>query len=235
MAFIGDDYVKQPIKAVVLTFHGLGYTDMKTIPDKDELELSSHGALCVFPYCSPWNWMNEITVKVIDEIVRQTYKQFNVPDTVPLILRGSSMGGHAALNYALYGFKTPAMVAVNSPVMDLSYHMNERPDLPRTFLYAYGFGAKPLTEALKENSPSEQAERMPYVPYLVIHGTDDTAVNKAAHSDVFVNRMRESGHEIEYIEAKGMGHCNFVDYSVYRRYIDFIIRFISEIKNLDDK
>jgi len=225
IAFIGDSFVKGPVRAVVLTFHGLGYTDMKTLPDSDELELAGRGALCVFPYCSPWNWMNEITVKVVDETVRKVYGQFAIPDNTPLILRGGSMGGHAALNYALHGYKAPAAIAVNCPAIDLTYHMGERPDLPRTFLYAYGFGSKPFAEAMKENTPSEQAERMPHVPYLVIHGTADRAVNKAAHSDIFVNRMRETGHEVEYIEAEGMEHCVFADYDVYRRYMDFVISF----------
>jgi len=225
VAFVGNAYVKGPVKAVALSFHGLGYTNMKTLPETDELELAYHGGLCVFPYCSPWGWMNEITVKVVDEIVRRVYAECGVPGDVPLILRGGSMGGHAALNYALHGAKTPAAVAVVCPAVDLTYHMNERPDLPRTFLYAYGFGPKPFAEELKENTPSENAQRMPYVPYLVIHGTADHAVNKAAHSDIFVDRMRETGHEVEYIEAEGMEHCVFADYAVFRRYMDFTLGF----------
>ncbi|GHU78475.1 hypothetical protein AGMMS49992_29170 [Clostridia bacterium] len=41
VAFIGDAYLKEPIKAVVFTFHGLGHTAMRSTLDVDELELWS--------------------------------------------------------------------------------------------------------------------------------------------------------------------------------------------------
>ncbi len=227
VAFIGDNYVKGPIRAVVLSFHGLGYGAEKKTPDTDELELAARGALCVFPYYGPWSWMNRGARSLVDEIVARAYREFALDDSVPLILRGGSMGGHAALNYARYSKRRPAAVACNCPVADPKFHSTERTDLPRTFLYAYGMSGQTMREAFFENSPVEQAADMPRVPYLIIHGTEDKAVNKAAHSDVFVARMKAEGHDIEYVEAPGMGHCAFVDYAVYRRYQDFVLAHIS--------
>jgi dipeptidyl aminopeptidase/acylaminoacyl peptidase len=82
-----------------------------------------------------------------------------------------------------------------------------------------------MDEAFTENSPLEQAGNMPQVPYFIIHGDADKAVNKAAHSDKLVRCLRETGHDVEYIEAPGMGHCAFNDYSLFRKMREFTFRY----------
>ncbi|MDR3084925.1 MAG: prolyl oligopeptidase family serine peptidase [Christensenellaceae bacterium] len=223
VAFVGDAFVKGPIRAVVLSFHGLNFSAQKLWPDLDEIELAAHGALCIYPYYGPWSWMNAESRRLVDEIVERAYAEFGLSDEIPLFIRGGSMGGYSALVYALNARRRPKAVACNCPVTDPEFHLAERSDLPRTFLLAYGLGEKPLEEVLIENSPLRQAGRMPRVPYFIVHGTVDPAVNKQAHSDRFVKRMRELGHEVNYVEAEGMGHCGFVDYDVYRQYQDFIL------------
>lgn len=226
VAFVGGDYVVGPVRAVVLTFHGLGCTWERHLPDPDELELAAHGALCVFPYYGPWSWMNANSRRLVDEIVERAYAEYSLSADVPLIIRGGSMGGHAALNYARYSRRPPAAVACNYPVTDPEFHATERSDLPRTFLLAYGMDGRPIEEVFNENSPLKQAAAMPRIPYLIVHGTQDTAVSKAAHSDVFVKRMRELGHQVEYIEVEGMPHGCVTDFAAYRRYQDFVLGFI---------
>lgn len=223
-AFTGAAFVKGPVRAVVLRFHGLGAGALKTGLDLDELELAGAGALIVYPYYGPWSWMNRRARELTDEIVRLVYRDFKLDDSTPLVITGGSMGGHAALNYARYSERKPAAVACNCPVTDPRFHSTERPDLPRTFINAYGLDGIPMDAAFIENSPLEQAEKMPQVPYFIIHGQDDKSVNKAAHSDKFVSRMREAGHKAEYVEAPGMGHCAFNDYSLFRKWEDFILK-----------
>jgi dipeptidyl aminopeptidase/acylaminoacyl peptidase len=224
-AFIGSSFVKGEIRAVILRFHGLGAGGLKTGLDADELQMAGQGGLIVYPYYGPWSWMNRNARMLTDEIVEKVYKEFSLDDTVPLIITGGSMGGHAALNYARYSKRKPAAVVCNCPVTDPRYHFSERPDLPRTFIHAYGFDGISLEEAFIENSPLEQAEKMPRVPYFIIHGDADKAVNKAAHSDKFVRRMIETGHKVEYIEAPGMEHCAFNDYSHYCKMMEFILKY----------
>ncbi len=226
VAFVGAPYVKGPVRAVVLSFHGLGYSMEKKLPDTEELELAASGALCVFPYYGPWSWMNRQARALVDEIVRRVFQEYRLPSGTPLILRGGSMGGHAALIYARYAKKEPAAVACNCPVADPRCHATERPDLPRTFVYAYGLDGGDMQAAFAENSPIEQAAAMPRVPYFVVHGTADQSVSKAMHSDRLVAAMRACGHDVTYVEAEGMGHCAFLDFAVYRRYQDFVLRFI---------
>jgi dipeptidyl aminopeptidase/acylaminoacyl peptidase len=227
MAFMGNAFVKGKIRAVVLRFHGLGGVSLKSGLELDELELAGAGGLIVFPYYGPWSWMNRGARELTDRVVELTYRDNELADSVPLIITGGSMGGHAALNYARYSKRKPAAVVCNCPVTDPRFHSTERPDLPRTFINAYGLDGISMDAAFTENSPLEQAEHMPKVPYFIIHGDDDKSVNKAAHSDKFVSRMRETGHQVEYVEGPGMGHCAFNDYSLFRKMEDFILGYFT--------
>lgn len=62
-------------------------------------------------------------------------------------------------------------------------------------------------EAVKTASPLHQAETMPDIPYLIVHGDADTAVNKQQHSDRFVERLKKT-HDVTYVEVPGMRHCD---------------------------
>ena len=110
---------------------------------------------------------------------------------------------------ALYARITPKACFANCPVCDLPFHATERPDLPRTVYLAFAHYECGLEEALQRTSPLHQARKMPKIPYTIIHGDADQAVNKALHSDRFVAAMRAAGHDVTYIEVPGMPHCDF--------------------------
>jgi len=46
------------------------------------------------------------------------------------------------------------------------------------------------------------------LPYLVIHGTEDRAVN-IGPTDDFVELLKKSGYQVEYIRVEGAGHGDF--------------------------
>lgn len=223
VAYVAQEPLRGEVRAVVLIFHGLNAVSVMNRTPIEELELAAGGALCVYPYFGPWSWMNGRSRTLVDAIVERVYAEYGLSDSIPLILRGGSMGGHAALTYALYAKRVPAAVECNCPVTDPRFHATERPDLPRTFLHAYGLDGRDIEAVFAENSPVEQVAKMPRVPYLIIHGTADLAVNKQAHSDVFVAKLRQAGHEVEYVQVPEMGHCAFNDYAAFRRYQDFVL------------
>ena len=64
---------------------------------------------------------------------------------------------------------------------------------------------------------------MPDIPYLIIHGDQDTAVGKTQHSDKLVAALRERNLQVDYQEQAGMGHCGPFDWALQRRYIDFAL------------
>jgi len=229
MAWIGDQFVTGPITGVIVTFHGLGDPGLKTVPAYEENEWAAAGGLVVMPYSGPWSWMNRSAREFVDELIDAIYTHYNLSASVPLIIRGGSMGGFCALLYTRYSKHPIKACQALFPVCDLKYHFSERPDLPRTIYHAFYGYEEDLDTLFKEHSPVDQVQSLPRVPYQILHGDADQAVNKAAHSDRMVCAMRESGLQVEYIEVPGMGHHAPLFFDVYRRTIDFVKEMLNSV------
>jgi dipeptidyl aminopeptidase/acylaminoacyl peptidase len=225
-AFIGEQFVRGPIRGVVLALHGLGGMGPKGGVDTDELEWAGAGGLVVFPYYGPWSWMNRQARGFIDDLVASVYTHYKLGPEIPVIVTGGSMGGLSALLYTRYAKKPPVACLAVFPVCDLAFHFQERPDLPRSIRGAFMGYSEPLEQLLAEHSALAQVPGMPRIPYQIIHGDADQAVNKAAHSDRFVAAMRQAGHQVDYMEVPGMGHGSNVPLSVLQRRIEFVQRFL---------
>ena len=223
-AWVGDDFLKGPARAVIVVFHGLNSGWIKNNAGNDEAEWGASGGLVVFPYYGPWAWMNRSARGFVDSLIPAVYRQFNVPPEVPLIIVGGSMGGQGALIYTRYSPHIISACLADYPVCDTAYHFTERPDLPPTMRYAYRDEPN-FQLALEAHSPVAQAEHMPRIPYLIIHGDKDTAVNKEKHSDRFVSEMKLAGRPVEYVQVPGMGHGSNIPFEVLRKRIDWVMSF----------
>ena len=221
VAWVGAEHVTGKIKGVILRFHGLGNGSLKTGLETDEQELAKRGGLVVFPYYGPWAWMNRTARTMLDELVDAIYLKYGLTDKVPLICTGGSMGGHGSLLYTRYAKRPVRACYANCPVCDLASAFRERSDLPPTIRHALGYPAK-LEPLLTEHSPLKQVAAMPDIPYLIVHGGKDTAVNKQNHSDRMVAAMRKRKLQVEYIELPAMGHCGPLPLAVIHRSIKFI-------------
>jgi alpha-beta hydrolase superfamily lysophospholipase len=221
-AWIGADFLSGEVSGIVLRFPGLGNATIKTEADLAELEWGHRGALVVIPYHDPWGWMNPRVVSFMDELIDGIRARHALGGEVPLISTGGSMGGHAALLYSIRSRHKVAACLANCPVCDLPFHYSERVDLPRTMHHAFGSYGD-ITEALRANSPLHQVDQLPDIPYLLLHGALDPAVNKQAHSDPMVAAMRRRHLRVEYIECPLMLHCGPLDYETSRRISDFIM------------
>jgi dipeptidyl aminopeptidase/acylaminoacyl peptidase len=223
VSWVGDECLRQPLRGVVLVFHGLGHTGTKQGPSTEELAWGAAGGLVVFPYYGPWSWMNRAARAFVDDLVDSVWQQFSVPADAPLICTGGSMGGGSSLLYTRYARRKVAGCLANCPVCDMAFHFNERPDLPKTFRHAFRGYGEGMDAALAEHSPLRQAGQMPDIPYLLLHGGKDQAVNKQRHSDAFVAAMRAAGRtNVEYVEVPDMGHCGPMPIDVLQRTIDFV-------------
>ncbi len=207
-AFTNISEIRKPVRGLVLSFHGLGYMGEITEQNDYTLRLADLGIAFVFPYYGPWSWMNRSGVRFTDALVEAVFHRFSLPDTTPIVSTGGSMGGLSALVYPVYARRTPVAVAADSPVCDLVYHFDERPDLPRTLVAAFGDYSCSFEEALRSASPLHLVDRMPKIKYYIVHGDKDTAVNKKAHPDRLVPEMKKAGLDVTYIEVPGMEHCN---------------------------
>lgn len=223
-AYHNAETCARPFRAVVLEFHGLGFSGLVQEPPALAGECAKRGALYLFPYYGPWSWMNDTAVRYTDEVIKAAKEYYRLPPDIPMISTGGSMGGLSALIYTRYAAVTPVACAANCPVCDLPYHFTERPDLPRTMFCAFGHYDCDFTQALETASPLHQVERMPDIPYYIVHGDADQSVGKRMHSDRFVGKMRRA-HRVTYDEVPGMKHCALKDEALMR-YYDFIFRFL---------
>lgn len=211
-AYTNLSLLKGRPRAVALNFHGLNAVSLRTDPTDFEVDCASHGVLSIWPYYGPWSWMNLPSVHYVDDVVAAFFDKLALPKDTPLLSTGGSMGGLSALIYTRYARRTPDACFANCPVCDLPYHATERPDLPRTVYLAFAGYECGLEQAMRMHSPLHQAQQLPDIPYYVVHGTADTAVNKAMHSDRFVAAMRQYGKRITYVEVPGMTHCDLASF-----------------------
>lgn len=222
VAWLSMEYVKPPISGIVLRFPGLNATYLKMDPDPNDLEWGQSGALTVHAYQDPWGWMNAQTQQFIDDLVDAIRQRHELGPEIPLLSTGGSMGGHASLLYSIKSRHRVAACMALYPVCDLPFHYGERSDLPRTMHHAFG-NYEDISKALCENSPLDQVDAMPDIPYLLIHGEKDQAVAKAAHSDALVSAMRRRQLQVEYVECPKLGHGGPMDYETSRKTVDFVL------------
>lgn len=204
--YLNDALCQPPYKGLVIQFYGLGNTTMYKEPPAMAMDLAQAGILYLVPYTNPWAWMNPEAVALTDELVDVIFDHYHLPENLPIVSTGGSMGGHGALVYTRYAKRTPAACVANCPVCDLPYHFTERPDLPRTLYSAYFHLEGQWPQVLEAYSPLHLAQEMPDVPYILFHCEKDQAVNKARHSDRLVATLRPE-HHVTYYEVPGMGHC----------------------------
>lgn len=222
VAWIGETTVRPPIQKIVLRFSGLGGSDMKAGADGMELEWGQAGALVVTPYHNPWAWMNPAARAFVDELLDGIKARHRLPTDIPVIATGCSMGGQGVLIYTRYARHLIAACVAISPVCDLPYHYTERPDLPRTMHDAFGSYGN-IDTALEAHSPYHQTSDMPDIPYLLVHGDQDRAVNKEHHSDQLAAEMSRRGLNLHYYQQAGMGHCGPYDWPLLRTITDFVL------------
>lgn len=221
-AWFGDKQLKGKIRGVALSFHGLG-DYIKEDPITVEIGWADDGWLVVYPYYGGWSWMNREARAFVDKLVDSVYEHYSLSDDIPLVCTGGSMGGLSALLYTRYSKRKVSACAALFPVCDLKHHYSERPDLPISISYAFRGYKEDLDQLFIEHSPLQQVEKMPDIPYLIMHGDCDKAVNKKAHSDKLVLEMKKRNMNVEYLEIPGMGHGTAMPLEVSKHMIEFIM------------
>ncbi len=226
VAYVGDNYLDGPPRALVVNHQGLGAPEFRKGPGIEEYLWQKAGALVLFPYSHPWGWMNREARAFVDELIADTFRLYGLGPEIPIIAAGGSMGGCSALLQARYSRHSVVGCLAIYPVCDTAYHFTERPDLPRTMFLAFGGYEGTFEEALAEQSPLAQAEQMPDIPYCLIHGDADKAVGKEMHSDKFVRRLRDLGRKVDYLEVPGYGHEGWANQRVV---LDKIVGFVTSL------
>lgn len=222
-AYTNEDKIAGEIKGVVVEFFGLGFQNMfEDLPQGNSY--AEKGLLFVVPYTNPWGWMNRSETGLADEIIDVLFEKLSLPQDIPLIYTGGSMGGLGGIVYTKYSKRTPASCVVSCPVCDLPYHYTERPDLPRTLYSAFYDYDGSFDEALKSASPIHLAHEMPKsVSYHIIHCDEDKSVNIDRHSKIFVSEMKKYGYDITFDICRGRDHCD-LSQEMKDKYFSYIFK-----------
>lgn len=207
-AYCNHTICKKPIKGIVVFFYGLGFNSMFEENPPEGVDFAEHGILYLVPYQNPWAWMNRQNVTFCNELMDVLYREMALPDNLPVVYAGRSMGGLSCLVYTAYAKRIPTACVANCPVCDLPFHFTERPDLPRTLYSAFSDYDGTLVEALRSASPMHLIDRMPVSTiFHIFHCEEDQKVNKQIHSDAFVAKMG-SEHIVNYYSVPERGHCD---------------------------
>lgn len=207
--------IKEDIRALVMEFPGLdggsclgGQTHVGDLNSGYAIRCAQRGILLVYPFVGPWSWMNDVAVNTTDMIIDAVKEKYSLPDDIPMVNSGGSMGGAGALMYTVNGKHRAVACAASGPVCDITRIHDDFPDGVCTVYRAVAHYDMPLCEALMSISPMYQLDRMPRIPYFIAHTTGDTIVPIAKNSDPFVSAMREIGHAIEYVVVPDQAHCD---------------------------
>lgn len=228
-AYSNAHLLKDAPRGIVVSFFGLGQNRMLDADPEEGIFFAERGILYLYPYNAPWCWMDREAVLYTDEVIDAMITGLSLPEDIPVVLTGGSMGGLSALVYARRAARTPVACAVVCPVCDLPYHYTEREDLPRTLYHAFFFEEGEIGEVLKTASPLHLVPEMPDISYTVFHCCNDKAVNKEKHSDRFVAAMRAAGRRVTYIEVPGRGHCA-LPYDLRAQYLSLCAEEIEKQK-----
>lgn len=226
-AFINTDSLILPVKAVCVDFHG--YTDATMISKSEGKAklLGEKGIAWVFPYYSVWAWMSEASQEFNEQVLDAVYRKLRIPDTVPLIITGGSMGGLTALCYQVYGKRKAVACAANCPVTDMGVFFRDFAKDRRAILSAHILDERPLETVCNAYSPVKLVEKMPYIPYMLIFGEKDAAITERFMPE-FVEKMKASGHNVRCVVQKDMTHCAI---SSHKEALDIWCDFIVDQAN----
>lgn len=212
-AYSNDKICTKPIKGVIVGFFGLGDMTMYGEDPGNGVMYGQMGILYVVPYNNPWSWMNRQAVGYTDEVLDVLFKKYDLPDDLPIVSSGGSMGGQQSLVYSAYA-KRPLVASVaNCPPCDMLYHYTERRDLPRTMYSAFYNYDGTMENAIKSVSPVHLAAegKMPKITYSVFHCDCDRMVNIDSHSRKLAAEMEKKGYDIHLYVSKDRDHCQLTD------------------------
>jgi len=226
LAFHNLDRLSGRPRGLVLAFHGMGAPPMRETLDPPHIDLAERGIAWVFPYYGPWCWLNRSACRFVDAVVEHVRTEFGLPAGAPLVTTGCSMGGFAALAYARDGAHRVDAVVANCPATDLPALARYRPDIPRALAYAHRGETMPFDQWIVDHSPLHGIDRMPDIPYLIVHGDADEAVPKPTQGDPMAAALRDAGRSIDYIEVPGMPHCGPLPEPVHEKMHRFVVEAV---------
>ena len=205
--YSNDHLIKGKVKGIVIEFCGFNTVNYFCDDIQEGREYADKNIVYLRPYYNPWCFMNRVAVKYVDEIVSVIVDKYNLGKNAKIVSTGFSMGALGALVYSVYATITPCACIANSPVCDLVYHYQTRPQVARALYGSFYEYDGTLIEALKTSSPIHLIDKMPNIPYTIFHCECDATLDIEKHSTRLVNAMKDK-FSVNYIKVPYRVHCD---------------------------
>lgn len=214
------NYIEGDIKGIVMEFPGLGgssclggLVSMGEYNTGWAQNCGKNGILVMYMYCGPWSWGNKGVVRMADLVIDALKEHFDLPDDIPVVSTGGSMGGIGALNFTHGSRHNIVACMAACPCYDIlgeytSFNVN--PSFPRTYITAVYNYDMTLTDALKSITPCENIETMPKVPYYIVCNENDECFDDEGMKK-FAKDMEDAGHNVTFKFLPGTTHGQFTD------------------------
>lgn len=166
--------------------------------------LAAHGYYVVVPGLGKRHFMNDDAKRALDGVVAEVLEQNDI-DADRVHVMGTSMGGGAALAYALHRPDMIRSVCAVMPMTDVACWVQENPKYLPQVAEAYGGTVEECPEAYEANSAVLHADVLASIPILLIHGQADRTV-LPAQSDRLADAIHEHGGQCAVLRVEGGGH-----------------------------
>lgn len=190
-------------------------------------ELGKQGILLVYVFTGPWNWMRDVSVKTVDDIIDAVIEKYNLMKSIKIVYTGGSMGGLGALSYNVYGKHKAVGCAVSCPVCDLFAVSKVTPFFEASVYFACAHYETDYDSAVRALSPLYFVDKFPRNKYFVLSCNDDKLISLKEHGTPLLEKMQERGLNVQSIELDGMGHCCHTPESI-KEFINFIVTCFNE-------
>lgn len=205
-AYSNDKLITGPVKGMVVHFFGSG-TMLTCEEDSPEAKAyAEKGIIQLFPYYNPWAWCTPNTRAFIEELMDVLFARYDLPEDLPIVYSGSSMGGMTALAFSALSKRKPVACVPCCPVCDIFTYLDAGYCNIRT-VYSSWYGEEgTLEENLKSVSPLYMVDRLPDIKYYFFHGDCDTVIRPALNTEPLVEALRQKGYDVTYHVIPGAAH-----------------------------
>lgn len=217
-----ENYDFQKQYPLILYFYGRGGSALNINFASSEFNVFwekayKSGYIIAIPECGSDSWFNENAENVTLEMLDFLSKKLSIAQGCYVI--GGSMGGASALIFAAKHKEKVKAVCDIFGITDYTRFYNEG-NYRDSIAKAYGGTPSEKPQAYLDRSAINHIDELKGIPILVIHGDKDTIVPKW-HSDLFVEKLKQSGGTVEYIVVPGKGHENSIIKNLEDRIISF--------------
>ena len=177
--------------------------------------------LLIYVFTGPWNWMRDVSVRTVDDIIASVMEKYGLSKDIPIVLTGGSMGGLGALMYATGGKYKAISCAVSCPVCDLFAVSKFSHFFAASVYFACAHYDCEYSSAVRSLSPLYRVSDFPKIRYFILWCDSDDVILPNENAIPLIDKMTAAGLDVETLKLEGRGHCDHTP-----RGIDKMIEFI---------